>query len=128
MGEEKHMEAILRYSNITTGFITDGPACNCGQRDWFPQGDNYWICSYCERKRFVAHRGVVLNGPICNCGKKDWFIGNEIVRCSYCERKREVVCEGYIVGGPKCNCDCRDWFVGETIYRCSYCERKRNRV
>ena len=122
------MEAILHFTNVTTGFVTDGPKCNCGNRDWFPKGDSYWICSNCSRKRRAGHRGIIRDGPKCNCGNRGWFVGNEIVRCSYCNRSRDAICQGYIVNGPKCNCGNKDWFVGQTVYRCSYCARSRDKT
>lgn len=124
--EDNNMEACLRFATVTTGFVTDGPMCNCGRRDWLPKGDDIWKCSYCSRARKAKHIGIIVNWPKCNCGRRDWFVGQSGARCSYCDRFREAPnVQGYIVDGPKCNCGRTDWIVGENTYRCSYCDRSR---
>jgi hypothetical protein len=121
------LTTVLRFTPIgTTGFITDGPRCVCGARDWFPKGDDQWKCSKCSRTRRAKHRGFIVNGPECVCENRDWFIGESGARCSVCDRFRETAgMHGYIIGGPACVCENRDWFVGESIYRCSVCDRTR---
>jgi hypothetical protein len=82
------MEAVLRFTTFTTGFVTAGPKCYCGNRDWFPKGTDLWVCSYCTRSRKATHVGIILKGPECYCGNTEWIVAKESYRCSYCDRKR----------------------------------------
>lgn len=82
------MEAILHFTTVTTGFITDGPKCYCGKCDWFV-GSEIVRCSHCDRTRDAILQGYFLNGPKCYCGKRDWFVGSSVYRCSHCDRTRE---------------------------------------
>ena len=79
---------VKRYKSVSGAYITGGPKCKCGNRDWFLKGDSTYMCSSCERTRSAVHIGFVLNGPACKCGNRDWFVGESIVRCSYCDRSR----------------------------------------
>jgi len=118
---------IIKYQAIAAGFVTGGPKCYCGNRDWFPKGEKTWKCSNCDRIRTAQHRGIIINGPKCYCGNKDWFVGGAGARCSDCDRWRETEggVLGYIVGGPECYCGSKDWIVGNSVYRCTNCDRER---
>lgn len=69
------------------GYITNGPECSCGKRDWFIK-DAYAICSACERKRQGKVQDVILEGPECYCGHRDWFVMETSYRCAHCDRER----------------------------------------
>lgn len=109
--------------SIDNFFITEGPQCECGNRDWFKQDSETWLCSFCGKTQKVIAQGYILDGPMCMCGYRDWFVGREIVRCSHCSRKRFVKMNAYILDGPFCKCGNRDWFVSDDVYVCSNCSR-----
>jgi len=118
---------MLAFQIASAGFITNGPQCYCGGRDWFAKNDNTWVCSNCSKSRSASPIGYICGGPKCYCGARDWFVGASGARCSQCDKWRDVgnPVLGYIVDGPKCYCGGVDWIVGDGQYRCTNCNKLR---